>query len=84
MTMQADSVLLSQRARRIWEHLASGLLLVVAGGPVGAGLFADALAHRVVEMAPHITSVCTILAAFIASLKTMGHRENMQSMAGRP
>lgn len=75
-----DSVSLSQRARRIWEHLASALLLCVAGGPVCAGLCGDGLAHRVVEMAPHITSVCTILAAFIASLKTMGHRENMQAM----
>lgn len=78
-----DSVSLSQRARRIWEHLASALLLSVAGAPVCAGLCDDALAHRVVEMAPHITSVCTILAAFIASLKTMGHRENMQAM-GKP
>jgi hypothetical protein len=75
-----DPVSLSQRARRIWEHLASAALIGVAGGPVCAGLCGDALAHRVVEMAPHITSVCTILAAFIASLKTMGHRENLHAM----
>ncbi len=79
--MSGEPVSLSRRARRIWEHLASALLLCTAGGPVCAGLCDDALARRVVEMAPHITSVCTILAAFIASLKTMGHRENMQTMA---
>lgn len=82
ITAALTNLKLSRRGRRIWEHLLLILLVLVIVVPVIAGLCTDAMADRVVKLGPHVTFVCFVLGGVISGLKTMGHRENMQTLKG--